>query len=121
MIRARQDCVPPVSAFGAADIAEEHEQDGQRGVMQYTGCTGNGPEPHACICRREKNWGFWEEDGKLLILYAVLPCTVVLEFDASRPSELQIRSRSCYVLEVPNVLNASGIFLPGKIPPSKFL
>ncbi len=61
----------------------------------------------AC-CRREKNWGFWEEDGKLLILYGILPCTVVLEFDPLRPSEPSIRSRTCYVLDTVPILQASG-------------
>jgi len=46
--------------------------------------------------KREKNWGFVEEDGALMIYYALLPCTVVLEFDMGQPDGVLFRSRTCY-------------------------
>lgn len=46
--------------------------------------------------KREKNWGFVEEDGALMIYYALLPCTVVLEFDMGQPDGVVLRSRACY-------------------------
>lgn len=46
--------------------------------------------------KREKNWGFVEEDGALMIYYALLPCTVVLEFDMGQPDGVLLRSRTCY-------------------------
>ena len=46
--------------------------------------------------KREKNWGFVEEDGALMIYYALLPCTVVLEFDMGQPDGVLLRSRICY-------------------------
>ena len=46
--------------------------------------------------KREKNWGFVEEDGALMIYYALLPCTVVLEFDKGQPDGVALRSRACY-------------------------
>ncbi len=46
--------------------------------------------------KREKNWGFVEEHGALMIYYALLPCTVVLEFDMGQPDGVLLRSRICY-------------------------
>ena len=46
--------------------------------------------------KREKNWGFVEEEGALMIYYALLPCTVVLEFDLGQPDGVVMRSRACY-------------------------
>ena len=47
--------------------------------------------------KREKNWGFVEEQGALMIYYALLPCTVVMEFDTQQPDGVLMRSRACYV------------------------
>ncbi len=60
------------------------------------------------MCRREKNWGFWEQDGKLLILYGTLPCTVVLEFDPLQSMEPTIRSRRCQVPQASSILQTAG-------------
>ena len=46
--------------------------------------------------KREKNWGFVEEDRALIIYYALLPCTVVLEFDKGHIDGVALRSRACY-------------------------
>jgi hypothetical protein len=46
--------------------------------------------------KREKNWGFVEEEGALLVFYALLPCTVVLHFDTTQPDGVSLRSRTCY-------------------------
>ena len=46
--------------------------------------------------KREKNWGFVEEEGTLMIYYALLPCTVVMEFDTQQPDGVVMRSRACY-------------------------
>ena len=46
--------------------------------------------------KREKNWGFVEEEGALMIYYALLPCTVVMEFDTQQPDGVLMRSRACY-------------------------
>ena len=46
--------------------------------------------------KREKNWGFVEEEGALMIYYALLPCTVVMEFDMQQPDGVLMRSRACY-------------------------
>ena len=60
------------------------------------------------LCRREKNWGFMEEDGTLLITYALLPCTVVLEFNPAQPEDLKICSRHCYVADAPAIMQYAG-------------
>ena len=62
----------------------------------------------AGLCRREKNWGFFEEDGALLITYALLPCTIILEFVPSEPDSLRLRSRHCYTPEAAAILQTSG-------------
>lgn len=62
----------------------------------------------AWLCRREKNWGFFEEDGTLLITYALLPCTVVLEFVPAKPDNLRLRSRHCYATKAAAILQISG-------------
>ena len=59
-------------------------------------------------CRREKNWGFLEEDGALLVIYALLPCTVVLEYVPEEPDNLRFRSRHCYAPDAAAILRASG-------------
>lgn len=66
--------------------------------------------PHCVqmLCSREKNWGFTEEDGVLLVTYALLPCTVVLEFNPAQPKDLKIRSRHCYVSDAPAILQNAG-------------
>ncbi|BDA41016.1 hypothetical protein COCOBI_01-6710 [Coccomyxa sp. Obi] len=64
--------------------------------------------------RREKNWGFWEDNGKLYILYGILPCTVVLEFNPDQPSQPSVRSRTCYVPEMLSILQASGLDMMSK-------
>ncbi len=46
--------------------------------------------------KREKNWGFVEEEGALMVYYALLPCTVVLEYDMGQPDGVILRSRACY-------------------------
>ena len=66
------------------------------------------PQCVQMLCRREKNWGFMEEDGVLLITYALLPCTVVLEFTPAQPENVKIRSRHCYVAEAPAILQNAG-------------
>jgi len=49
-----------------------------------------------------------EEDGVILITYALLPCTVVLELDLANPEALRIRSRHCYMPQAPSILQATG-------------
>ena len=60
------------------------------------------------LCRREKNWGFMEEDDTLLITYALLPCTIVLEYIPEEPDNLRFRSKHCYATDAPAILQASG-------------
>ena len=63
------------------------------------------------MCRREKNWGFFEEDGALLVSYALLPCTVILEFLPAEPDNLKLRSKHCYNAEAAAILQTSGGWL----------
>ena len=58
--------------------------------------------------KREKNWGFVEEDGALMIYYALLPCTVVLEFDAEKPDGVAMRGRTCYDAEASAIEQHTG-------------
>ncbi len=46
--------------------------------------------------KREKNWGFVAEGERLLIFYALLPCTVVLEFDAGAADGVRLAHRACF-------------------------
>ena len=58
--------------------------------------------------KREKNWGFVEEDGALMIYYALLPCTVVLEFDTGQPDGVLMRGRTCYDAEAAAIEQHTG-------------
>lgn len=58
--------------------------------------------------KREKNWGFVEEEGALMVYYALLPCTVVLEFDMGQPDGVILRSRACYDNQAAIILQQTG-------------
>lgn len=58
--------------------------------------------------KREKNWGFVEEGGRLLIFYSLLPCLVVLDFDPSLPDGARLHSRFCYEAQASSVMHATG-------------
>ena len=58
--------------------------------------------------KREKNWGFVDEEGALMIYYALLPCTVVLEFDMGQPDGVMLRSRACYDDQAADIQQQTG-------------
>ena len=43
-----------------------------------------------------------------MIYYALLPCTVVLEFDMGQPDGVVMRSRSCYAEQAPVIEQQTG-------------
>ena len=65
-------------------------------AAQRVGSFRSGGKDEAQGFKREKNWGFVDEEGALVIYYALLPCTVVLEFDMGQPDGAVLRSRACY-------------------------
>jgi hypothetical protein len=58
--------------------------------------------------KREKNWGFVDEGGKLLIFYALLPCLVVVEFAPDTPDGVRMHSRYCYEPQAAAIEAATG-------------
>ena len=58
--------------------------------------------------KREKNWGFVAEGERLLVFYALLPCTVVLEFDAGAPDGVRLADRACFASSAPATLQETG-------------
>lgn len=68
----------------------------QSSAMLRVGAFKSGSKDEAQGFKREKNWGFVDEEGALMIYYALLPCTVVLEFDMGQPDGAILRSRACY-------------------------
>ena len=44
----------------------------------------------------EKNWGFFESNDSLLIMYKVFPCTHVLEYQPDHPRHAEERLVRCY-------------------------
>jgi hypothetical protein len=63
--------------------------------------------------KREKNWGFVEEEGALLVYYALLPCTVELQFDTTQPDGVSLPSRTCYNDKAAIILQQTGKFSQG--------
>ena len=59
--------------------------------------------------KREKNWGFVEEGGDLMIYYALLPCTVVLQFDMGQPDGVVMRARTCYDAQAAAIQEQTGV------------
>lgn len=45
---------------------------------------------------QEKNWGFLEEDGRLLVVYSLFPCTVLLEYDPASDGGVRPYRKICY-------------------------
>ena len=43
-----------------------------------------------------------------MIYYALLPCTVVLEFDMGQPDGVLLRSRACYAEQAPAIKQQTG-------------
>ncbi len=60
--------------------------------------------------KREKNWGFVEEGGDLMIYYALLPCTVVLQFDMGQPDGVVMHARACYDAQAATIQQQTGKF-----------
>ena len=54
----------------------------------------------------------------LMITYALLPCTVVLEFNPAQPEDLNISSRHCYLADAPAILKHAG---EKKVQPRAFI
>ncbi|KAK9830983.1 hypothetical protein WJX81_005385 [Elliptochloris bilobata] len=59
--------------------------------------------------KREKNWGFVAEGDRLLIFYALLPCTVVLEFDAAALDGVRLADRACFAGSAAATLERTGL------------
>eukprot|EP00884_Botryococcus_braunii_P008167 jgi/Botrbrau1/17351/Bobra.0015s0095.1 len=68
-------------------------------------------EPHVPKFKREKNWGFVDDGGRLLIFYSLLPCLVVLEFEPSLPDGARLHSRYCYEAQASSIAHATGLDL----------
>ena len=67
--------------------------------------------------KREKNWGFVAEGERLLIFYALLPCTVVLEYDAGAPDGVRLADRACFASSAPATLQETGCGSPACCKP----
>ena len=48
------------------------------------------------FCRMEKNWAFLEHGSKLIIIYSMLPCTVLFLFNPKAPKGAIFHSGFCY-------------------------
>lgn len=79
-----------------------------------------GKEEAAQGFKREKNWGFVDEGGALMIYYALLPCTVVLEFDMGQPDGAALRSRACYDDQAADIQQQTGTPRSAILPPPSF-
>ena len=64
--------------------------------------------------KREKNWGFVAEGDRLLIYYALLPCTVVLEFDPAAPDGVSLAHRDCFAGSAAATLENTGASLKNR-------
>ena len=49
-----------------------------------------------CMARSEKNWTFLEQGSELLIIYSMLPCTVVFAFQPASSKGVEFRKGLCY-------------------------
>jgi hypothetical protein len=56
--------------------------------------------------RDEKNWGFFEHDGRLLIMYTALPCTMIFEYYPGEGQVSEMLSEKCYA-EVEDIVLAN--------------
>ena len=46
--------------------------------------------------RAEKNWAFFEHQGRLLFFYSMLPCSLIYQFDPASPNGAVLRHAYCY-------------------------
>ena len=58
--------------------------------------------------KREKNWGFVDEGGRLLIFYSLLPCLVVVEFAPDTLDGVRLHSRFCYEPQAAAIEGSTG-------------
>ena len=47
-------------------------------------------------CRAEKNWAFFEHQGRLLFFYSMLPCSLIHRFDPASPKGAELLHAYCY-------------------------
>ena len=69
----------------------------------------------AHACRPEKNWAFFEHQGRLQFLYSLLPCTLAFAYDPASPKGAVLTHAYCYtdpdqVLPLPDVESSSSVY-----------
>ncbi|KAK9805203.1 hypothetical protein WJX72_005882 [[Myrmecia] bisecta] len=83
------------TAYGKLDFAAKQLQMTQQFAKPVLGAS----------FKPEKNWGFLEQDGQLLLIYSLLPCTVIYRVDPTADKGAVFDRSFCY--SSPELVEAS--------------
>jgi len=67
--------------------------------------------PSRATVQARKKWGFVAEGDRLLICYALLPCTVVLKHDLAAPDGMSLALCDCFAGSAAATLENTGASL----------